>query len=223
MRWLLLGIGVLVVVGVYWVSRRGTSGETSIAQRIPPVPPGEDAAHTEEPPDETPAESSTDDETLAAVPEHAVGGRLLVLHVQAKSPYKFAGADILRIAEQAGLERAAGSGGGFFQRRAPTSAAASEEAPLFYLANMFSPGVFKWADMESFSTTGLSLFAQLPGALTPPAVFDELLECARLFADNLHGAVLDDSHSDLTAQTIQHIKEDLQAYAMGRAAPGVSK
>lgn len=148
------------------------------------------------------------------------GGKLLVLHVRAKAEKKFAGAEILRIAEQTALERTAG---GFFQRRAPAGGADSDGPPLFYLANMFSPGVFKWDEMDSFSTSGLSVFAQLPGALQPLETFDELLKCARLFAAKLQGVVLDESRSDLTAQTIQHIKEELQNYARGRVAPGLIK
>ncbi len=244
LRWLLLGIGVLVVAGVYWVSRRAGGGKTPAAQREPPVPPREDPEHVADPPLKEPAARQIEEhreepaaapaaaprvaqtgrhDDFTAAPGHTLEDKLLVLHVRSKSPHQFAGADILRIAEQAGLERAAGSDGGVFRRRAPGSTAASTEPPLFYLANMFSPGEFEWAGMETFSTTGLSLFAQLPGALTPPETFDELLRCARLFADGLHGAVLDESRSDLTVQTIRHLREELQAYAMGRAAPGTKK
>ena len=91
------------------------------------------------------------------------------------------------------------------------------------MTDMFKPGVFEWDAMASFSTSGLSLFAQLPGGLPPLETFAELLECARLFADELHGAVLDESRSDLTEQTVRHTREDLQAYAVRRPVPGVGE
>ncbi len=190
------------------------------------------AGHRDEQAAEKPGEESSREriapQVVRAEPEDGAedaetDGKLLVLHVQAKAEGKFVGPEILRVAEQTELERAAGSGGGFFQRHVQGAAAHPDDPPLFYMANMFSPGVFKWDEMESFSTSGLSMFAQLPGALPPIETFDELLKCARLFAAKLHGVVLDESRSDLTAQTIQHIKEDLQAYARGRVSPGPIK
>ncbi len=273
LRWFLLGIGVVVVVAVYWVSRRG-SGRSPSAERKAPTGLSRSDVEQENPErdsveiepaataatadtgdvafddaatpgrqiqqwikrhagerDEQPARKPGEDSGRApaapratrAAEDNEASGKLLVLHVQAKARRKFVGPEILRVAEQTALDRASGSDGGFFQRRAPDVAAASDDAPLFYMANMFSPGVFRWEEMESFSTSGLSLFAQLPGALPPLETFDELLKCARLFAAKLHGVVLDESRSDLTVQTIQHIKEDLQAYARGRAAPGTIK
>ena len=242
LRWLLLGIGVLIIIVVYWFSRRGQS-KPFPSQRVVPEFPRDVVEAGESAPDGEAAEESTELqaeerstspapfkqnsdnvftelETPSDVkPASEPGGRLLVLHVRSKSKREFAGADILRIAEQAGLERAVGSSGGFFQCSAPSP----DDPPLFYIANMFSPGVFKWSEMDTFSTAGLSLFAQLPGVLPPLKAFDALLECARRFANDLQGSVCDESRSDLTVQTIQHIKEDLQTYAMGRAAPTAGK
>ena len=279
LRWLLLAVGVLVIIGVYWVSRRNDGGRGGtvvdseqgvIAQGVsrrndggrggtdkqtrrrvlpafesgqPQDQPREQRSDLEvdAPEDETCAARATDvedsqdadqDDGQPPLTQHQIPipmdgtskpggdlkGRLLVLHVQARSKQSFSGADIMRVAEQAGLEQAAGSNGGFYQCRLGGGADAPGHEVLFYVANMFSPGVFKWSGMESFSTTGLSLFAQLPGALPPLETFDKLHECARRFAQGLQGAVCDESRSNLTSQTIQHIKEDLQNYAMGRGA-----
>ena len=235
LRWFLIGIGVAVVIAVYWVSRR-ESDRASDVPRVPPsFPPGTAETDRAAPPErvnkpaaEQAGEKDRPRVARAAIPDAAgaaPGGKMLVLHVQSRPPrHEFPGADILRVAEQAGLERAVTAGNnGFFRKRAPGNSATPEPGALFYVANAFDPGVFKWSEMESFSTSGVSLFARLPGALSPLETFDELLKCARLFADGLQGAVFDESHSDLTSQTIQHIKEDLQAYSMGRAASGTDK
>lgn len=245
LRWILIGVGVMVVIAVYLISRReGISrreaDRASGPDRVPPDFP-RDAAETgrdgalpersggpvEEQGDESdrPRLAQADPLGNAVGAETGADDRVLVLHVQSRSPrHKFSGADILRVAEQAGLERAATvDNEGFFQRRAPGSASEADPGMLFYVTDMFDPGVFKWSEMESFSTSGVSLFARLPGVLSPLETFDELLECARLFADGLQGAVFDESHSDLTSQTIQHIKEDLQAYAAERAASGPAR
>ncbi len=272
LRWFLLGIGVVIIAGVYWFSRR-TTERTDTRERVPPgfphdaagtrtaaptarpeaagqptgasagervephIPPADHAEVADEAAGQPvgvsvggrvesyipPVARLNDEASLSGAQARGTHSKVLVLHVQSKSQRQFAGADILRIAERAGLERATGSDGGFFQYRVSRIVPEPDEPPLFYMANMFSPGVFDWGKMEDFSTAGLSLFAQLPGTLPPLETFDELLKCARLFAAGLGGAVRDDSRSDLTVQTIQHIKEELQAYALGRAAPGAGK
>ena len=232
LRWLLIGAGIAVVAVVYWISRRAASrasGTPPPSRQVAPDFPSDTAPVVREHPEGKPG-----DEFVPAGVEEQVGqlrqpegvtdggesgGRVLVLHVKSRLPQRgFSGTDIMRVAEQVGLERAAGSDGGFFRRPMPGDTPPDDAQPLFYVANIFNPGVFKWTDMESFSTPGLSLFAQLPGALPPLDTFDELLKCARLLAGQLQGVVLDESRSNLTAQTIQHLREDLQAYAMGRTA-----
>jgi FtsZ-interacting cell division protein ZipA len=68
---------------------------------------------------------------------------------------------------------------------------------------------------------GLSLFAVLPGPLSPLATFDELLITARSLNDRLRGALQDERGEPLTPMRSAAIREGLTA-AASAAAPVVS-
>ncbi len=85
-------------------------------------------------------------------------------------------------------------------------------AILFSLANMVHPGTFPIAAMDEFSTPGLTLFAILPGPLDGLTLFSEMLSVAERLATLLDGSLQDESHSDLSKQTIEHMRQEIQEY-----------
>ncbi len=80
---------------------------------------------------------------------------------------------------------------------------------LFSMANLVEPGNFDLGKMADFSTPGLTLFAQLPGPLEGVRLFDEMLATAQRLAALLDGEIQDESHSDMSRQTIEHLREEL--------------
>jgi cell division protein ZipA len=80
---------------------------------------------------------------------------------------------------------------------------------LFSMASMVEPGSFPLDAMEEFRTPGLTLFAQLPGPRDGLAVFSDMLFTAERLASLLAGELQDETHSALTRQTIEHMREDL--------------
>lgn len=84
--------------------------------------------------------------------------------------------------------------------------------PLFSMASLVEPGVFPFDDMDAFTTPGVTLFAQLPGPLEAMETFDRMLEAARKLASALDGEIQDETHSDLSRQTIEHIREEIREY-----------
>jgi cell division protein ZipA len=85
-------------------------------------------------------------------------------------------------------------------------------ATLFSLANMVHPGTFPIAAMDEFTTPGLTLFALLPGQLDGLTLFSEMLSAAEKLATLLDGSLQDESHSDLSKQTIEHMRHEIQEY-----------
>ena len=77
------------------------------------------------------------------------------------------------------------------------------------MANLVEPGNFDLEKMADFSTPGLTLFAQLPGPLEGVRLFDEMLATAQRLAALLDGEIQDESHSDMSRQTIEHLREEL--------------
>ena len=238
LRWFLFAIGVVVVCWVYWVSSRKSSSRPPTSKISPELHLDTVQENTNDEILSTNqrveghAESDIPEDVLEKTSEKNIFGsnqddsdsdsKVLVLHVQATSQTKFSGVDIVHVAKDIALERTSVSGSGFFERHILSDVLSPDSNPLFYVTNMFSPGVFDWDQMDYFSTSGLSLFAELSGALTPLETFDEMLKCARLFAAKLQGTVLDESRSHLTDQTIWYIKENLQAYTSGRATSSVN-
>jgi cell division protein ZipA len=84
--------------------------------------------------------------------------------------------------------------------------------PLFSAASLVEPGTFDLATVAGKRYPGVTLFAVLPGPLTPMQTFDTLLETARSLADRLHGLVQDERGAGLSAQRLMNIREGLIDY-----------
>ncbi len=87
-------------------------------------------------------------------------------------------------------------------------------------ASLTKPGSFTLANMDSQRFGGLSLFAVLPGPLSPTATFDELVTTARSLNDRLRGALQDERGEPLTPVRSASIRDSLTAQATA-AAPVV--
>ena len=84
-----------------------------------------------------------------------------------------------------------------------------QEKILFSVANIREPGTFDLSAMESFTSEGVVLFMQVPGAVDAVRAFDVMVESSRVLADNLDSRVCDASHSQLTKQAISHMREEV--------------
>ena len=80
---------------------------------------------------------------------------------------------------------------------------------LFSLASMVEPGNFPAADMDGFSTPGLSMFTQLPGAKDGLQIFEDMLVAGKRLASLLQGELQDDRHNKLTRQMEKHLAESV--------------
>jgi len=87
-------------------------------------------------------------------------------------------------------------------------------------ASLTKPGTFSLPTMDAQRFGGLSLFAVLPGPLSPVATFDELMLTARSLNDRLRGALQDERGEPLTPMRSATLREGLAASATA-AAPVV--
>lgn len=87
--------------------------------------------------------------------------------------------------------------------------AAKGEKPriLFSLASLVEPGNFPLKKMATFSTPGLTLFAQLPGPRDGLLIYSDMLYVAERLARLLDARLKDENRSTLTKQTIEHTRE----------------
>jgi FtsZ-interacting cell division protein ZipA len=87
-------------------------------------------------------------------------------------------------------------------------------------ASLTKPGTFSLSTMDAQRYGGISLFAVLPGPLSPGDTFDELLATARSLNDRLRGALQDERGEPLTPVRSASIRESLTS-AAAAAAPVV--
>jgi FtsZ-interacting cell division protein ZipA len=84
-------------------------------------------------------------------------------------------------------------------------------------ASLTKPGTFAVDTMDAQRFGGISLFAVLPGPLSPVATFDELMTSARALNDRLRGALQDERGEPLTPMRSQSLRESLAATATAEA------
>jgi cell division protein ZipA len=203
LRLILVGVGAIVIIGVYLFGRRRGQQRPEIheiaeAQRSQPssarVAPSLPALDEEEE-HESVSETEAVEGSVTGGPEQM----LVTLHVTFLQPRGLGAvrealeADGMELGEHQVYHRLMGT-----------------EGTVFLVANMIEPGVLDGDEFEEIP--GLSLFCQLPGPRDPTLAFADVIATARRLASNLGGEVLDSHRSTLTKQTARLIREEIMAF-----------
>jgi cell division protein ZipA len=125
---------------------------------------------------------------------------LIQLSVSARR-YPFKGTDLMEVAERCGLYP------GEMDIFHCLDEFDDRTRVYFSMANMIKPGSFPFDSMESFTTPGLMLFAQLEGDPEDMTILDEMIATARKLALALNGDVLDDSRRPLTVKKEEDMRQ----------------
>ncbi len=80
---------------------------------------------------------------------------------------------------------------------------------LFSMASVVEPGTFPKGKDESFSTPGMTLFTQLPGARDGLAIYADMLFTAERLSAILDAVLQDERRHKLTKQSIEHTREGI--------------
>ncbi|MEW7978612.1 MAG: cell division protein ZipA C-terminal FtsZ-binding domain-containing protein [Candidatus Sedimenticola endophacoides] len=137
-----------------------------------------------------------DDQSAQQLP-----GKILQLNVVTRDE-RMEVADIYRAAHEVGLRYGDMQ---IFHRHLD----GADSPVIFSMASLVEPGIFPALPGDGFSTPGLTLFARLPGPLDGLQVFSDMLMSAERLAAELNGSLQDATHSDLTRQTIEHVREEI--------------
>ncbi len=203
LRWVLLGLGALVVVGVYlwskWLFRRRTSSVTR-PQRSEPtleqanVEPaavaGADAPAEMPPPHRKPVRHGPD--------------RIITLRLIPRSGELSSERAVLAL-RGARLKHGRY---GIFHRHA----ADSVDEELFSVASLTEPGSFNLANLGETTIAGLSFFIVLPGDGDPVQRFDTMIETARALAVELDAELHDEAGSSWSVQRERYVREEIIEY-----------
>jgi cell division protein ZipA len=235
LRWILLIVGAGIVLAIYlfgmYQSRKEELPRRSSGHRAPPVLGQEDSLDDFDYDDDLddvvnqvgelyadddlqadpfddymPVEDAADrDSGKQAVDKHESGypEKVFTLYVMAPRGVPFRGPVLLTALADARLEY------GDMQIFHRTEMVDGRKKTLFSAANIKEPGIFDLSAMEGFTTEGIVLFMQIPGAVDGVRAFDAMVESARILADNLDSVVCDATRSVLTNQTISHMREEV--------------
>ncbi|EXJ13232.1 cell division protein ZipA [Imhoffiella purpurea] len=129
---------------------------------------------------------------------------LVQLSVSARR-YPFKGRDVLEVSERCGLYP------GDMDIFHCLDEFDDQTRIYFSMANMVKPGTFPLDAMDTFSTPGLMLFAQLEGHPEDMTILDEMIATARKLALALNGDVLDDRRRPLTVGKEEEMRQAVLA------------
>lgn len=207
LRWLLLFFGLVVVVGVYFYSRREQKSqqESESFERRTPSLGGEEAG-------------SGDDIEAAGIvlaDEAAQGGdeaepeaqaqaeqKIVTLRLVARNRGSFRGDDLILSMRGIGLRRGKF---GIFHRFDGDE----EGAAVFSAASLVEPGHFDVENIKEQEFPGISLFLVLPGPMEGVDAFDLMIAAARTLAQALNGELVDESGSTLSIQRERYMREEI--------------
>ncbi|MBW7930278.1 MAG: cell division protein ZipA [Gammaproteobacteria bacterium] len=211
-RWLLAVVGILILLLVFWISRRELSGRPPIdasrllrRRRAPVMLPSEAGTPAVEKPvllDGAPA--------MEVVAPIQVPEKILTVRLTGKAGASFAGDALLRSMQEAGLEHGRFN---IFHRHAPGDA----RQAVFSVASLVEPGSFDLAGMTAERFPGITLFMTVPGPVDALAAFDDMLATARALATALDGELLDEQGSRLSVQRERFLRDELTQLRHGQS------
>jgi cell division protein ZipA len=198
LRWVLLGLGALVVAGVYLWSRG------FFRWQLPRLPSR--VERTEPSIDGEPSISPEPAPLVEIVPEEATSqhgpDRIVALRLVPREGELLTERAVLAL-QQAGMQHGRYA---IFHRQI----GAAKEA--FSVASLTEPGSFDLANLEGSSIAGLSFFMVLPGGGDPVARFDAMVETARGLSVELAADLFDERGSSWSSQRERYLREEIIEY-----------
>lgn len=204
LRWLLLFFGLLVVVGVYFHTRREREHQTDDpdpSERIAPSlglerdPPDADAASSE---------AGSDAETSESLPQQ----KIVTLRLVARNKGAFRGDELALSLRGIGMRHGKF---GIFHRYEGSD----EDSVIFSIASLVEPGSFDLTNLKEQRIPGISLFMVLPGPIDGVQGFDLMMVAARALSQSLNAELLDESGSTLSIQRERYLREEIIEFEHG--------
>lgn len=97
--------------------------------------------------------------------------------------------------------------------------AEGSERPVFSLANAAKPGHFERDAWNTFETSGVALFMALPGPVYALDAWDAMLATARRIGEILNAELLDGDRNPFTRQREAQIREEMRTYDRKKSRP----
>ena len=196
LRWLLLLLGLLVIAGVYWYTRR----ERERATR-PPRPPADDLRITPTLDDDVDEPTPEREEAAPAI-RADVPQKIVTVRLVARNGASFRGDELILSLRGIGLRHGKF---GIFHRYDGSD----EDQTIFSAASLVEPGSFDMSNIKEQQIPGISMFLVLPGPVDGAEAFDLMVTAAKALAKSLNGELLDETGSTLSIQRERYLREEI--------------
>ena len=204
LRWWLLFFGLLVIVGVYFYTRRERAKPQEDRVDASRVAPTIDADVIESDVDDSELPESEDQESSGDLPTD-IPQKIVTLRLIARNGGAFRGDELILSMRGIGLRHGKF---GIFHRYDGND----EEKTVFSAASLVEPGSFDLANIKDQEIPGISLFLVLPGPIDGIEAFDMMMAAARAIAQTLDAELLDESGSTLSIQRERYMREEIIQY-----------
>ena len=134
---------------------------------------------------------------------------LIVLNVLAPTGSKYHGRSLVEAMQSHGLKYGDMN---IFHR------IGEDGTPEFSLASAIEPGTFDISKLASEKITGITMFMHVHKLVDPEAVYNKMLAVAETIAADLGGLIKDESRSVITAQTIEHCRQEIRDFQFRHSA-----
>ncbi|MEM7432495.1 MAG: cell division protein ZipA [Pseudomonadota bacterium] len=213
LRWLLLLFGAVVIVGVYFYSRREKNKPAKQSQAkealdvdSPRIAPTFGDESLDEPLLVDKPSISVDEIDVADdEPEPSPASsqqKIVTLRIVARDKGAFKGDELILSLRGIGMR----SGKfGIYHRYDGND----ESRTIFSAASLVEPGSFDLENIKEQEIPGISLFMVVPGPLDGAESFDMLMEAARALAKAMDGELLDETGSTLSIQRERYMREEI--------------
>ncbi|MEM9529636.1 MAG: cell division protein ZipA [Pseudomonadota bacterium] len=226
LRWILLGIGAVIIAGIYITGTRKSqqatlrdSEDDELPRDAPPL--DEDMERelarlgqliTEEregaaDPETAPVADADDAAEPVDLPEDP--DKIVTLLLKAAGASRLHGPDIADAAEKAGLTF---GDRGIYHRMMDRG---DSQVVVFSMANITNPGTFDPGQLATTFSPGLCLFMTLPNSLSALDTWDAMYAAGQRLADLLECQLLDEASSSLSRQRVAHIRDEMREYDRG--------
>ena len=210
LRWVLLIVGSLVVLGVFLYSRRPRK-EPADKARTAPSPNNVESAspgHRQEPSigaesasERTPA-PDVDDAADPDVAAPEVAQKIVTMRVIGAHKVPFAGDELVLSLRGIGMRHGRF---GIFHRYDGND----EDRVIFSAASLVEPGSFDLENIKGQKIPGISLFMVLPGPIDGAEAFDLMMAASRTLTQSLGAELLDETGSTLSIQRERYLREEV--------------
>lgn len=213
LRWLLLGLGVLVIIGVYVYSRREArpDDDDNLERREPTIDGDDGFDELSEPVLEArplpveDAPSADVDSYADDIPDSEAADtpqKIVTLRLVARERSAFPGDELILSLRGIGMRHGKF---GIFHRIDGDD----DERTVFSAASLVEPGSFDLPNIKEQEIPGISLFLVLPGPIDGVEAFDMMMEASRTLAQSLDADLLDETGSTLSIQRERYMREEI--------------